>query len=181
MDHISEPYEGFFQVRIQRGNRIITDSFSSADYGGREGALIAARDRRQQLQDLHEPIYAVKGSYARKPLPGKLSHLPPGVSRFNWVDLSSRNRLVYLRYQASWRTPDGRHRVKCFQAGRVNVISKEDEIHAEKTAIAFRQHWEHCWDTGEQFTPELYRHWKESVLYPWSDSTPLSVLYRCFL
>lgn len=168
MDHLSEPYHGFFQVRIQRANRIITDSFSSADYSGRVGARNAAREWRDQMLARHEPVYAVKGSYARKIKPGKSSDLPPGVSRLEWMDPRSKDGLVYLRYQASWMTLDGRHRVKCFQVGRVDLISKEDEMHGEQTAIAFRKHWEYCWDMGKEFNRELYRHWKQSVLYPWA-------------
>lgn len=166
--HISEPFPGLFQVRIQRNNRILGGSFSEKDLGSRDKALRAARAWRDDTLERNPPVYATADSYARQPHKDKSDDLPAGVSRLLVPDYRSGSGIFYLRFAVAWKERSGKRRLKGFQVGPEEAISEEDELHGELTARAFREHWEYCWDRGIDFDPSPYRRWKEEALYPFS-------------
>ncbi|MNG33630.1 hypothetical protein D3C84_1199260 [compost metagenome] len=46
------------------------------------------------------------------------------------------------------------------------TITEADERHAYQSAVAFREHWEHCRDTQTPFDPRPYKHWRTVTCYP---------------
>lgn len=163
-DNITIPCNGY-QVRVVR------DGFEHSKYfpwsaGGKALALLDAvawRDRL--LRTLPAPGNA-KGGFRSKPLSHKTSWDRVGVVRTVGCDRRRSLTVQYVRFSVSWVDTVGKARVKTFQAGRADSITRADEVHTSLTAEAFRSEWEFCQSTGERFEPWRYDSWRKDRLYP---------------
>jgi hypothetical protein len=79
----------------------------------------------------------------------------------------------FVAYTVSWVNALGENRVTSFQAGREDTLTPEQEAHAHQTALAFREDWEFCQDTGTPFDPLPYKAWRRVTCYPFTATAPL--------
>lgn len=158
-------YEAY-QVRIARDGDEYSASFTWTKYADQKAALQAAVEWRDRLLAILPPAVNGKGSFRRKPMKGKVSWGRVGVTRYIKRDQRRPGRPKYLVFGVNWTDHDGEPRIKQFQAGRVETLTWEEELHAALTAEAFRTHWEFSRSQNVPFDPEPYLEWKETCLYP---------------
>jgi hypothetical protein len=97
-----------------------------------------------------------------KPQSNKTSDLPVGVSIF--VERGRKpGSSPWITFGVVYKTPAGRS-VKKF---RTSVNADEREIdHARESAVAFRECYVHCVESGIEFNPEPFSQWRMRKLYP---------------
>lgn len=164
--HITETNCQAYQVRIVRDGHEYSSSFSFARTQDREAALAEAVAWRDDMLRRLPPSSSSRGSYRKEPLPHKKTVMRAGVTRYVTSDSRRVGNPLYLRYAVSYVDETRRPRVKSFQVGRLADVTWQDELHASKTAIACREHWEFCVDHGLKFEPDLYEGWQKRKLYP---------------
>lgn len=119
-----------WQVRVQRGNRILTKSFSDGLYGGKRKALRAAVEYRDQVI---EQIPSFEHQlWLRNRLRRNNSSGIAGVSRHDLVDPRDNARRVF--WLASWIDEHGVSRKRKFSI----LLYGEDR--AKQLAIDEREH-----------------------------------------
>lgn len=175
--NIQEPIPGQLRVRVQSHKKDISRTFREDQHGGcRETTIKAAIAWRDETLKSLPPSYNKPGAFKKPATPYPPDDFRrPGITRYVAVKGGSR----YIRYGASWVDSSGRPRVTGFMAGRIielgtfeETIPKEQDLHARRTALAFREHWEHCREHGVPFDPTPYRAWKTETLYPFNPTSP---------
>lgn len=167
--HITIPNFNGYQVRVVRDGVEHSKSFPWSA-GGKAMALLDAVAWRDSLLRTLPPPGNAKGGYRSKPLSHKTSWDRVGVVRTVGCDRRRSLTVQYVRYSVSWVDKTGKARVKTFQAGRADSITRADEVHTSLTAEAFRSEWEFCQRTGERFEPWRYDSWRKDRLYPFAQA-----------
>ena len=155
-------------VRIRRNGQHIEQVYCYTTPGERERALLAAKCWRDvMLERLPAQTRTRTCRYNRTSARRAAAGHRTGVSRYL---IKRRNAIEgqrpYLNFLVAYADAQGRSRVRAFEAGPVATLTPEQETHAYRTAVAFREHWEHCQDTGTRFDPVLYKHWQRVPCYP---------------
>ena len=169
MRNISERPNAWL-VRMRRNGERIEKTFPYATPGERERTLAQAklwrdviRERLPRRTQTHSETWRYNRTSPKRAEAGHRL----GVSRYL---IKRRNavegRRPYLNFLAAYIDAEGTCRVRTFEAGPVATLTPEQEARAYQTALAFREHWEHCRDTGTHFDPVLYRHWQRITCYP---------------
>ncbi|BCX88514.1 hypothetical protein MIN45_P0883 [Methylomarinovum tepidoasis] len=156
--HITEPDPFGYQVRIVRRGVERSRYFSHKLWGGKRKSLQAAIRWRDQM------LVILKGSRTRfmKTPRNKISTGVTGVSRT--IKYDKRKDKSYLCYTVFW-IKDGKPRNKTFQVGNVKSVTADQELHAYRTAVAFRKAYEYAIDHDYPFDDTLFRNWKRIRLY----------------
>lgn len=156
--HITEPDPFGYQVRIVRRGVERSRYFSHKLWGGKRKSLQAAIRWRDQM------LVILKGSRTRfmKTPRNKISTGVTGVSRT--IKYDKRKDKSYLCYTVFW-IKDGKPRNKTFQVGNVKSVTADQELHAYRTAVAFRKAYEYAIDHDHPFDDTLFRNWKRTRLY----------------
>lgn len=156
--NISRPDSHGFQVRINRDGAQYSRYFAIREYGGEQKALQAAINWREMKKAVLPPPRPFYKTIASNRSTGMV-----GVSKT--VHHDRRRDVSYLRYRVSYQKGLGQSATRTFQAGPIGQLSADDELHAFRTAVAFRQEYEQCRLKGERFEPKKYKGWKRERLY----------------
>ncbi len=156
--HITEPDIFGFQVRIVRCGKETSRYFSHKLWGNKVKSLKAAITWRDQM------LLVLKGSKVRSlKLPkNKTTTGVTGVSRT--IKYDHRKDKSYLCYNVYW-VDNCKSRNKTFQAGNVDKVTADDELHAFRTAKLFRSCYEFSIDNDLEFYNDKFVGWKETRLY----------------
>lgn len=146
-----------YQVRIQRDGNEIGRYFPFNKWGSKKKALEAAQNWRDQIKVVFcKPVIPTRVNTRKKTTGVR------GVSRS--VQCDKRCDISYVVYSVHWRT-HGKPRTKSFQVGRIEEITADDEFHAFRTAVRFRNEYKLCVEEGLLFDPIFYKNWKNVRLY----------------
>lgn len=96
------------------------------------------------------------------------SHPRTGVVKQFRVDRRKPSHPKYLVFAVSWQDETGKNRMSSFQAGNVESITPAEIRHAEQTAIAFREAYEHARLNNLKFNPQAFSQWRSLQCYPWT-------------
>ncbi len=156
--HITEPDVFGFQVRIVRRGKESSRYFSHKLWGNKNKSLKAAITWRDQM------LIALKGCKKRSlKLPkNKTTTGVTGVSRS--IKYDHRKDKSYLCYSVFW-VDNCKSRSKTFQAGNVDKVTADDDLHAFRTAKLFRSCYEFSIDNDLEFYNDKFLGWKETRLY----------------
>lgn len=146
-----------YQVRVVRNGEEHSRYFSFAVWGGKRRALDAAVNWRDMTKaKLGEP----------KRFEGEARNKSTGVRGVSKVIHQDKRRgHSNLRYQVTWTKENGQQAARTFQVGRVDQISADEELHAYRTAVAFRKKYELARSLGIHFDPKEFTNWRNERLY----------------
>jgi len=155
--NITMPDSLGYQVRVVRNGDEHSRYFSFAVWGGKKKALDAAVNWRDMMKArLGEP----------RRFEGEARNNSTGVRGVSKVIHEDKRRgHSNLRYQVTWTKEDGKQAARTFQVGRVGEISADEELHAYRTAVAFRKKYELARSLGQRFDPAEFVNWKLEKLY----------------
>ena len=158
--HITSPSSEGFQVRIVRNKKEYSRYFSHKQWGSKKRALVGARNwRDQMLVSLGKPEKYIT---EREISPNKETTGVRGVSIQKKYD--KRKDASYLNYLVYWR--DGnKAKNRTFAVGRIGEVEADQELHAFRTAVRFRQEYELSKAEGCEFYPERFANWKKERVY----------------
>lgn len=163
--NITEHREVFI-VRITRQSKEHTRSFRFGKTGNKAKAYADAIVWRNiTLSSLPKPGNG-KGSYKESCMAHKQSVMRSGISRYLRSDYRRTGQPKYLCFGVNYTDANRRHSVKTFQVGRADEVTWLQELHASRTAEAFRDDWEWCHDNKVTFDPSKYNNWSTNVHYP---------------
>ncbi len=168
LSHIAEPDPLGCQVRIMHQGRKISRYFSYSLYGGREQALktaIAWRDLKLAWFNKR----SLRFSHLEK---RRASSGINGISRV--IKWDQRCQKHYLCYLVFWQQQNQR-KLRNFQAGNVNKIDADMDLHSFRSARLFRICYEFALEEQLNFHSEVFNEWKTQRLYDQSD-----FYSRCF-
>ncbi len=158
--HITQPDPKGFQVRIVRNKKEYSRYFAHQQWGGKNRALNGARNWRDQML---VSLGSVQKYLPEKRIIGsKRTTGVRGVSRS--VQLDRRRDTYYLVYSVHWRKK-GKPCTKSFHVGRLDKVDADQEFHAFRTAVRFRQEYELSVAEDLPFYPEKFKSWRENRLY----------------
>lgn len=156
--NITMPDAHGYQVRIVRAGKEHSRYFSTKVWGGENHALEAAINWRDMKRASLPRKVAAENQQPKNNSTGI-----NGISKV--VHYDKRRNTETLRYQVSYRTKDAKQSVRTFQVGHTNRLTTDDDLHAFKTAIAFRREYELARSLDEEFNAEKYSNWKNEKLY----------------
>lgn len=135
MKNITEHYEGYYEVRINRNNELHRRVFKKSEFGTAKTALREAEKwRDEKLSNMGGPdIDRMLGGYGRNHSTGI-----NGVA----ASFKSKHEYSYLKFIAHYRDDNRKPKSKEFSAGNVEKLSKEKEIKTFKIALLFRLDYE---------------------------------------
>jgi len=155
--NISCPDDRGYQVRIKRDGNEIGRYFPFNKWGSKKKALEVAQNWRDQVRVVFcKPVISIQINTRKKTTGVR------GVSRS--VQCDKRCDITYVVYSAHWRT-HGKPRTKSFQVGRIEEVTADEEFHAFRTAVRFRNEYKICVEESLSFDPIFYKNWKNERLY----------------
>ena len=159
---------GVFWGRFFANRAVLSQrSFAFSKYGGEELALESAkRWRARELRRLTSAGLMRRSGLRSRPMSGKLSACPVGISASIRGDKRKRSGTKYLAYQVAYVTTTGAKTNKTFQVGNVDVITLADMRHAARAAMACRDEYVWCREKNRPFTLARYRNWRHDKVYP---------------
>ncbi len=80
------------------------------------------------------------------------------------MQFDKRRGTYYLVYSVHWRKK-GKPHTKTFHVGRVGTVDADQEFHAFRTAVRFRQEYELSVAEDLPFYPEKFKSWRENRFY----------------
>ena len=107
-------YSGW-EVRIQRRNKRIEKYFADTQFGGKRGALQAAKEFRDELEIKLRP-YTVKEQAARPSTRNRSGIV--GVRLAKQVDLRGEYEFTYYFWVAQWTDGKGKRKTRSFSCDR---------------------------------------------------------------
>jgi hypothetical protein len=164
--NICETHDHAYVARLRCNGQGHYRLFSYARDGDPVRALAEAQAWVEQMRRaLGLERNARRRSYFKACLANKSTPERVGVHRRIRPD-TLYPQLRYVCFYVNWSKVPGKPLLKGFQAGPVATLTEADERHTYLTAVAFREHWEHCRDTGAPFDPALYKAWRTVTCYP---------------
>jgi hypothetical protein len=166
--NICEIAEPAYLVHLMRNHRLYQRKFPFS--GGRDKAQALA-DAQAWLAQLlltlpPRQTFTRKRPYLKACMRHKRTCDRVGIHRAIKHGRHRNADTWYVVFMINWIDDQGRTRNKTFYAGNVDTLTDADERHAYQTALAFREHWEHCQDTHTPFDPTKYKRWHQVTCYP---------------
>lgn len=158
--------DGAWWVRFFQGRRVLDQAyFADSKHGGYDAALREAQVWRDLVEIELGPTRATNGLRCR-PMPGKRSGCPVGISAAIRSDRRKQGHPRYLAFSVAYRKPNGRVTNKVFQVGNIETITPADSRHAALTAQACRNEYAWCRAQKRPFDPRRYADWRNTAHYP---------------
>lgn len=164
MRNITKPHSNLFQVRVRRGGRAYSASFSAVTEGSIERAISKAVAWRDELISRLGDIDRV-GQETKKNLTSGIHGVSVKIKK-----KGKQRHKQYLYFCAHFKNENNEHKNREFSAGNITLIGKDDAIRVFKVCLLFRKSYENSRLSEEGvFCPKDFLDWKT-----WNDAAILA-------
>lgn len=170
LPYIISQTPGSYQVRIEARGERYHHTFNHKHYGSYEQALSEAVAWRDRMLKLLRPEGVAQPLFRKTRQSRETTVDRNGVHRTIRRNTRAAGNPLVIEYVATFRDRSRKPKARVFRVGQLGLTTKQEELHAERTARAFRRLWEYCTERQVPFDTSIFIGWRDKKIYPMTNA-----------